>query len=84
MTRVKDLHREALDGANRCLLSYTLERTSEAEGLCADVTGLLDVALAGGETLERTQSLVSRNDELTAKTKEGLAAETQHPKLSSH
>ena len=39
MTRIDALYREARDGANRCLLSYTLERTSEAESLCAGEEG---------------------------------------------
>ena len=69
MTRVTALHREARDGANRCLLSYTLERTSEAEALCADLLALVEVALAGGEAIERTQALAQRNEELTTQVR---------------
>jgi conjugal transfer/entry exclusion protein len=41
MEKVKLLHREATDGAKRCLLDYTMERTIAAETECEGLIELV-------------------------------------------
>lgn len=53
MSKVKMLHREASDGAKRCLLDYTMERTiaaeTECEGLIELVSEISEDGAAGSK-----------------------------------
>ena len=49
------LHREATDGAKRCLLDYTLERTSSAESECEGLLVLVSELNEGGAAGNRSQ-----------------------------
>lgn len=53
MEKVKVLHREATDGAKRCLLDYTMERTiaaeTECEGLIELVSEISEDGAAGSK-----------------------------------
>lgn len=57
---------QASDGAKRCLLDYTLQRTSGAEGELEGLGALLGELVAGGSAGERAAGLGRGNDEFRA------------------
>ena len=66
-TRVEKLYAEAEDGAKRCLLDYTLQRTQQAEAEAESVLALIVEVQAdggGGDTTQRAQRFESENEGL--------------------
>lgn len=68
-TKVEKLYAEAEDGAKRCLLDYTLQRTQQAEAEAESVLALIvEVQADGGgddgSTAQRAQRFESENEGL--------------------
>jgi len=66
MARIKVLHREATDGAKRCLLDYTLQRTSSAEAECEGLLVLVAELSEGGSAGAMAKAMEEKNDSLRA------------------
>jgi hypothetical protein len=64
MARVKVLHREASDGAKRCLLDYTLQRTDSAEAECEGLLVLVAELSEGGAAGAKASAMEQTTDSL--------------------